>query len=135
MLLEKSGHQIKAVNNGQQVLEELKENSFDLVVMDVQMPIMDGLEAAQEIRLGRAGQRHKGIPIVALTACAMESGKRKIFQAGINSYVEKPIEIEVLKRELERLIDLEQVPCESQRFGLTLKLGNSSPHRSTISLC
>lgn len=91
-LLEKRGHVVVGADNGLQALDILKREPFDLVLMDIQMPVMDGLEATSAIRRGYAGAANKTIPIIALTAHAM-SGDREVFlKAGMDDYLAKPVE-------------------------------------------
>jgi len=85
-ILEKVGHQVVVANNGREGLEALAKRSFDLVLMDVQMPEMDGFEAARTIRAG--GSR---VPIVAMTAYAMTGDRDRCLAAGMNGYISKPI--------------------------------------------
>jgi len=92
-ILRKAGYKITSVENGAEVLRELKKNSFDLILMDIQMPIMDGVEAAKAIRSGKAGKDNTSIPIVALTAFAMSGDKETFLDAGMNGYLAKPVDI------------------------------------------
>jgi CheY-like chemotaxis protein len=89
-LLEKRGHKVTVASSGRQVLDKLRAGQFDLVLMDVQMPDIDGLQAAREIRRRekKAGGR---IPIVALTAYAMKGDRQRCLEAGMDGYVAKPI--------------------------------------------
>lgn len=103
--LEDLQYDVSAVENGEQVLAQLREEIFDLVVMDIQMPILDGAETARAIRLGEAGQRCKSIPILAMTACAMVGDKEKFQKVGMSGYVKKPVEVEALQSELTRIFE------------------------------
>jgi len=94
-LLEKSGHSVTVAHNGQEALEMHEVNDFDLILMDVSMPIMDGIEACQRIR-GSGNAYKRDIPIIALTAYAMAGDKEKFLAAGMNGYVAKPVSIENL---------------------------------------
>ena len=85
-ILEKAGHDVVVASNGREALETLARRSFDLVLMDVQMPEMDGFEAAQMIR-----KRDSRIPIVAMTAYAMTGDRERCLAAGMNGYISKPI--------------------------------------------
>lgn len=89
-LLERRGHHVIVVANGKEALHALEQESFDLVVMDVQMPQMDGLEATAAIR---AKERTRGghIPIVAMTAHAMKGDAERCYAAGMDAYISKPI--------------------------------------------
>ncbi|EGB16101.1 PAS/PAC sensor hybrid histidine kinase [Pseudodesulfovibrio mercurii] len=99
-LLEKGGHTVVAVENGAEVLETLRTASFDVILMDIQMPVMDGVETARAIRAGRVGADLTDIPIVAVTAYAMVGDREKFLKAGMDGYVVKPIEMEKLEQAL-----------------------------------
>jgi PAS domain S-box-containing protein len=94
-LLEKSGHSVTVARNGQEALEMHEVNDFDLILMDVSMPVMDGIEACQRIR-GSSNSHKREIPIIALTAYAMTGDKEKFLAAGMSGYVAKPVNIETL---------------------------------------
>ncbi|WP_281336335.1 hybrid sensor histidine kinase/response regulator [Flavobacterium eburneipallidum] len=83
-------------NNGQEGLDALKANQFDIVLMDLQMPVMDGYEATIAIRKGEAGEQNRTIPIIAVTADVMESTKSTVLEIGMNHYLSKPIQNEIL---------------------------------------
>jgi len=72
--------------------------------MDIQMPELDGMEAARRIRSGEIGEKNRDIPIVALTAHAMKGDRERFLEAGMNAYVAKPFEIDDLCRTLSRLL-------------------------------
>ena len=95
-LLEQAGHEVALAENGRQALELLAENDFDCVLMDIQMPVMDGIEATRIIRESEALGPKRNIPIIALTAYAMEGDREKFLAAGMNGYVAKPVEIDSL---------------------------------------
>jgi len=80
------------VKNGQEAIEAVQQGEYDVVLMDVQMPIVDGVEATRRIRNGNAGDDRKNIPIVAVTAFAMVGDKEKFMDAGMDGYVMKPID-------------------------------------------
>lgn len=85
-LLEKQSHVIDEAGNGQQAVELAAANTYDLILMDIQMPVMDGLEATRIIKSG------ENVPkIIALTAKAMAGDEEKILQAGCDGYIHKPI--------------------------------------------
>jgi len=90
-ILEKKGWQVTVANNGQEVLDLLKNQKFDLILMDAQMPVMDGLESTRQVRQMEAGTERR-IPIVALTARAMSGDRKKCLDAGMDGYVSKPID-------------------------------------------
>lgn len=97
-LLEKSGANVTVARDGQQTLDALKKQDFDLVLMDIQMPVMDGMETTAAIRQGKAGTSHTAIPIIAMTAHAMVGDRELFLASGMDDYLAKPIEIESLYR-------------------------------------
>ncbi len=101
-LLEKRGHSVVSVEDGLKAVEAVQESSFDAVLMDVQMPELDGLEATQVIRQWEGGKSH--IPIVALTAHAMESDRQRCIDAGMDAYVSKPFSADELYATIEQLV-------------------------------
>ena len=90
-MLEKAGHSVAKAGNGQEVLEAIGQASFDLVLMDVQMPVMDGLEATALIRQ-QEKQTGGHLPIVAMTAHAMKGDRERCLAAGMDAYVAKPVQ-------------------------------------------
>jgi CheY-like chemotaxis protein/HPt (histidine-containing phosphotransfer) domain-containing protein len=102
-LLERWGHDAVVVENGRLVIERLSETSFDLILMDVQMPIMDGYEAARAVRAAESGKDNEHhIPIVAMTAHATQGDRDQCLAAGMDDYLSKPISsgklLDILKR-------------------------------------
>ncbi len=96
-ILENDGHSVTVAGNGREALAALERQAFDLVLMDVQMPEMDGLEATQRLRALEAGtDRH--LPVIALTAHAMKGDKALCLEAGMDVYLSKPIEADELRR-------------------------------------
>ncbi len=92
-MLHREGHEVSLADNGRAALELAARESFDLVLLDVQMPVMDGLEAARRLRSGEAGPEAAGWPLVAMTAYAMEGDKQRILAAGMDGYVTKPVDL------------------------------------------
>ncbi|HEX5284511.1 MAG TPA: response regulator [Bryocella sp.] len=99
-LLQKRGHTVTVANNGREALATLEKTAFDLVMMDVQMPEMDGFQATVELRRRERGTGGR-IPVVAMTALAMKGDKERCLQAGMDAYLSKPIRPEELDRVLE----------------------------------
>jgi CheY-like chemotaxis protein len=97
-LLEKDGHKIEIANNGVEVLALMEKNKFDVILMDIQMPEMDGFETTISIR-----KKNIEIPIIALTAHAMKGDREKCMEVGMNGYLSKPIKAEELKSELQNI--------------------------------
>ncbi|MFP4109387.1 MAG: PAS domain S-box protein [Desulfonatronovibrio sp.] len=102
-LLEKSGHAVTLAENGQQVLDLLDDQDFDVILMDIQMPVMDGVEATRTIRSWQDMGPKKDIPIIALTAYAMQGDREKFLEAGMNDYLAKPVDMKDLEKALSRL--------------------------------
>ena len=105
LMLKKLNCETVLAENGQRALEELAKHEagyFQVVLMDCQMPVMDGYDATIAIRKGEAGEQHKAIKIIALTANAMDSDKERCIAAGMNDYLSKPIELDILKDKLEQ---------------------------------
>jgi PAS domain S-box-containing protein len=101
-LLEKGGHSVVLAETGTAALEALKKQSFDLVLMDVQMPEMDGLEATASVRLQEVSTGEH-IPIVAMTAHAMVGDKDRCLEAGMDAYISKPLSVKDLFATIESL--------------------------------
>ena len=99
LVLAEQGLWVEEAENGQQALDKVAQGSFDLVLMDMQMPVLDGFAATQILR-----QRGVTIPIVALTANAMVGFERQILQIGCTAYITKPLDIDVLMAKLAALL-------------------------------
>ena len=99
-LLERRGFDVSLANNGQEAVDSLAEQAFDLVLMDVQMPVMDGLEATKLIRQREAALENS-TPIVAITAGV---DRQTCLDAGMNEYLSKPIRADVLDEMLSRIM-------------------------------
>jgi two-component system sensor histidine kinase/response regulator len=119
-LLEKRGHSVAVAANGLEVLEALEKESFDLVFMDVQMPVMDGFEATAAIRKkeGAGGVR---LPVVALTAHAMKGDREKCLAGGMDGYLTKPIRAQELDEILRSYLERREGPLETQESTLSKK--------------
>ncbi len=102
--LEDSGHRVVTAEDGVEALSALERERFDLILMDVQMPRMDGVEATRRIRSGAAPGVDRDIPIVALTAYAMAGDREKFLAAGMDDYIAKPVDKEQLDRVLETVL-------------------------------
>ena len=103
-LLEKSGHVVTAARDGREALDRLSGEDFDLILMDIQLPVMGGLEATQTIRTSPDFRNKANIPIIAMTAYAMAGDSEKFLAAGMDDYVAKPVDNEVLKGVIERVM-------------------------------
>jgi CheY-like chemotaxis protein len=98
--LQLAGHEVTGVTDGGKAVQALDESAYDVVLMDVQMPIMDGLEATRAIR--ESNREYKDIPIIALTAYAMPGDRQRFLDAGMDDYVSKPVDMEALLEAMAR---------------------------------
>ncbi|MBF0102101.1 MAG: response regulator [Desulfobacterales bacterium] len=106
-LLRKKGHSLEVAVNGKIVIDMLASGKeFDMILMDVQMPVMDGLEATERIRNGEAGESVKDIPIIALTAHALKGDRERFLTMGMNGHVAKPVKPEMLYLEIAKIYHL-----------------------------
>lgn len=96
------GYECQIVGNGIEAIQILQNISFDLILMDCQMPEMDGLEATAEIR--KSNSAFSDIPIVAMTANAMKEDRERCLMAGMNDYITKPIIFSELSKVIEKWI-------------------------------
>ena len=107
-ILQRMGLQADMVANGEEALLALAGHAYDLVLMDVQMPVMDGLEATRLIRSANSAVANPQVPIIAMTAHAIEGDRQKCLEAGMNDYVSKPVSpqslAEVLKQWLPKAV-------------------------------
>ncbi|ARN74232.1 hybrid sensor histidine kinase/response regulator [Oceanicoccus sagamiensis] len=103
-LLEKMGHQVTIVNNGEEAVHSITDNNkpYDLVLMDCEMPVMDGYEACEKIRQFEQDSQLNAIPIIALTAHAMSEYRERCMQAGMNEVLTKPVRALTLQQTLQR---------------------------------
>lgn len=104
-LLNSVGLTTMIANNGKEALELLKPDSFDLVLMDLQMPVMDGLTATKEIR-AKEEEYFKKVPILAMSARAFQKDKEECYDAGMNSYIVKPIDPTLLYEDLAKYLPI-----------------------------
>ncbi len=100
MMLEKRGYQVVTVSNGQEAIDAF-DNSFDLIIMDIQMPVVDGVTATNEIRARESGKK---IPIIALTAHAQSGDKERFLESGMDDYVSKPYKADDFYKVLDKHI-------------------------------
>lgn len=101
-LLTKMGCSVTSVENGLMALESLKGKAFDLIIMDVQMPVMDGVASTEAIRRGEAGESNAAIPITAMTAYTLPEDRDNFMAAGMTDYLAKPIDVDELQKMLSR---------------------------------
>ncbi|QAR32056.1 sensor histidine kinase [Geovibrio thiophilus] len=114
-IFERLGYKVTAAENGFKALEAMRNDDFDIVFMDIQMPVMNGIETVQAIRSGESGVRRADIPIVAMTAHALKGDREKFISAGMNDYLSKPFRHEELVAILNRFLystDINEIPSE-----------------------
>ncbi|QJT09078.1 response regulator [Oceanidesulfovibrio marinus] len=110
-ILQRQGHTVTAVNNGREAVRALAEDTYDVVLMDVQMPEMDGVEATRHIRAGGLEENGElikvtdsGIPIIALTAHAMKGDRERFMECGMDEHVSKPLNLAALNDAIARVV-------------------------------
>ena len=123
-LLERLGYQCDIVANGHEVISALRRRPYDVVLMDVQMPEMDGLEATERIRTEQPSLERPYI--IAMTAAATEEDRLQCFEAGMDDYVSKPVEVNALVEALHRCIDQEDPQAASDEGIESTLCGNGA---------
>lgn len=107
-MLERKGHRVIVVQNGLAAVEAYKSNSLDLILMDIQMPVMDGVEAVKQIRKLEAEERNgyisSHIPIIAVTAFSLMGDRERFLSSGMDEYISKPIRMDELQQLIEAVL-------------------------------
>lgn len=109
ILLGRAGHQITTASNGIAAIHLFNQQTFDLIIMDVQMPKLDGLSATSRIRIIETEKNLTRTPIIALTASVLQEDRAAAFEAGMDGFASKPIDFKALTREMMRVLHLETV--------------------------
>jgi len=112
-MLEKMGHDVTLAVNGQIAIDTVRSKQFDLILMDIQMPVLSGIDTTRAIRQWEHGRRRT--PIIAMTAHAMAGDAERFLAAGMDGYVSKPIQASVLRAEMDRLTQ-SKIPSEGERM-------------------
>lgn len=107
LLLQRAGHQVTAVTDGIEAVKTIKQHSFDVVLMDIQMPNLDGLQACKQIRLWEQEQSKTTLPVIALTASVLDEDKIAAKEAGMQGFATKPIDFAALSFEIARVLNIE----------------------------
>jgi hypothetical protein len=122
VLLGREGHQVDVASNGLEAFDTVKFQKFDIVFMDLLMPIMDGLEASRRIREWESGGQHTFI--VALTASYLPEEGHRLFEAGIDNYISKPFELEHIERMLKYSAAARSIFSTDQKITFPQKLSS-----------
>ncbi len=111
ILLQKIGCEAEIVSNGEEAVEKAMENEYDVCLMDMHMPVMNGIEATRKIRK----KGNAALPIIALTAAALKEGKEQCLRAGMNDFITQPVQLNKLKQKIMEwtVIKQRKVPCSS----------------------
>lgn len=105
-ILEKAGHAVFMARDGKEVLRILQEeNSFDVILTDIQMPKLDGVELTRILRSDHLYRSHAHLPVIAMTAYGMKGDRERFLRAGIDEYLPKPIDPKLLAIMLDQLTD------------------------------
>jgi CheY-like chemotaxis protein len=131
-LLTRHGHEVTVVNNGRAALEAWENENFDIILMDVQMPEMDGLTATREIRRLEQARRRSHTPIISLTAHAMKGDRERCLAAGCDEYISKPIQIRQFLDTLEKVLAPRE-PVEGEASSSTAPCTTCRPAESATS--
>ncbi|MBB1273282.1 MHYT domain-containing protein [Psychromonas sp. SR45-3] len=129
LILKRHGHVISVARNGEQALLKMESEGFDVVLMDIQMPVMDGLTATEQRRTYEAENGLARLPIIALTASVLPQDKKSAQLAGMDGFASKPIDIRQLIGEIAKTIIIEQVdtspkqPVSTQKATIDLEKG------------
>ncbi|HMM60749.1 MAG TPA: response regulator, partial [Candidatus Rifleibacterium sp.] len=107
-ILKKLGYKVDLVNNGVEAIAALEQKQYQLVLMDCQMPMMDGFEAAQTIRGGATSVLNPSVPIIAMTANAMQGDKERCIQSAMDDYIAKPVQPKDLVEKLSLWLSKEK---------------------------
>ena len=108
-ILGRRGCSASVANHGAEALEQLQDHQFDLVLMDMQMPVLDGLEATRALRQHESAQQLPRLPVIAMTANAMTGDRERCLAAGMDGYVSKPVDAQRLFEEIERVLSGETI--------------------------
>jgi len=107
ILLTHSGHRVTMASDGAEAVHHFMQDKFDMILMDVQMPQVDGLTAAGQIRVVEAERQLPRTPIIALTASVLQEDRKAAFSAGMDGFASKPVDIHALNREIKRVLNIQ----------------------------
>ena len=124
-MLRQLGHVTTVVPNGREALDALAQDHFDLVLMDCNMPVMDGLEATRLLRAGAAGVRDAAVPVIALTANAMEGDRELCLAAGMDDFLTKPVSSAALRQAIEHVRERQSAAARASQSSRPRRLHHS----------
>ena len=104
MLLEKKGYVVHEAEDGEQALALMETETIDCVLMDIQLPVMNGVEATEIIRAHDGSRYNPDVPIIAITAYAMPGDREKFLDAGMNDYLSKPVTIQEVEKVMRKYL-------------------------------
>jgi PAS domain S-box-containing protein len=132
-ILEPLGATVEVAINGMKAISALQEATvaFDIILMDCNMPVMNGYDATLAIREGRAGEKYESIPILATTANALKGESEKCYEAGMNDYISKPLDPSLLVNKIQRLVTKEETNGAEDMTELTSDI-TSIPDNETL---
>lgn len=107
ILLTRGGHRVTMASDGAEAVHQFMHDKFDLILMDVQMPQVDGLTAAGQIRVVETERQLPRTPIIALTASVLQEDRKAAFEAGMDGFASKPVDILALNREIKRVLNIQ----------------------------
>ncbi len=125
LLLKKEGHTVSVAYNGEEAIDKVQSEVFDIILMDVQMPVLDGLQATRVIRLHELQENTIRTPVIALTASVFDEDRNSAKNAGMDGFISKPIDIDQMMDEIIRVLKLSSVGSEP--YIVTSKPRSQSP--------
>jgi PAS domain S-box-containing protein len=114
-MLKERGYSVDSASNGVEAIEMCKKNSYDIILMDIEMPVMDGIEASKRIR-----EKDKHIPIIAITAYALKGDRERFLSKGMDGYVSKPIRVEDLYAAIEKCLSFNRNNEDLSELGVCI---------------
>ncbi len=129
-ILEKFGYRADVARNGKEAVQALEREAYDLVLMDVQMPEMDGYEATAVIRDPASAVLDHGIPVIAMTAHAMEGDREKCLEAGMDDYIAKPVNPKAVAEVIERWLAERREGADPEEAAPPLMRKEKSPDKT-----